>query len=80
MVTTHVKELARELDRLTVCREVVEAARALEQKLALLEPVINTAFLFQQIHGFPYHGDTYAAELTRLRTALLEGAQLERTS
>lgn len=61
------RHLRAQVERLTT---VAETAARFEQKLARLQPAIDGAFAVQQLHGFRYTGETYAEELTALRTAL----------
>lgn len=44
--------------------------RDLVDKLDEVEPAITNAFLLEHIHGRPYNGPTYAAELKAARTLL----------
>lgn len=63
----YVEAMRAEITRLRV---VARAADAFEKKLTALQPAINAAFLIQQMHGMPYAGETYVAELLALREAL----------
>ena len=62
-----IEQLRTERDALLA---VARAAQAFEQKLATVQANIDGAFMFQQMHGFPYRGPTYADEITLLRDVL----------
>jgi len=53
---------------------LAKAVDAFEKKLTLLQPAIDGAFGFQQIHGFPYQGENYGLEIIALRVALAHPA------
>lgn len=58
-----------ELDRLT---RIEAAAKALETALTACLPAIESATVFQHVHGFNYAGPTFGKELEALRAALAE--------
>ena len=54
----------------TALRTVGEAGIALREKMKALTPALNSAFQMQALHGFPYTGDNWQAEVEALDAAL----------
>ncbi len=59
--------------------ELERAARALVAALDAVRPHLDSQTVFLQVHGMPYAGPTYEAELAALRAVLqpLEDARLK---
>ena len=67
------------LSELAASRREVAALKlaivAFVAKYDALEPALNNAFLMEKVHGRPYTGDNWSAEIAELRrlAALAEG-------
>lgn len=60
------------LDKLDRLRRIEAAAKSLETALTDCLPAIESAAMFQQVHGFNYAGPTFGKELEALHAVLAE--------